>query len=161
MRVHCFCRITPLLLAVAVCGLGIYHAVSAQNYDVEREGFETFHTLSGGFEFFIDTNTMQNNNDGTLIFNVVGYSPDDKENGGYSRSGQNRIDCRKGIYNPSFGYETHDADGDVAYQRPAGYSPTMTLRYDGGALYNRLRQLCYDHSGLEEDDFQWLDKFPR
>ena len=147
----------PAFLLIIV--LLIMPPALAQHFDPNRPGYEPFHMLAGGYDFYVDTNTMQVDQQGSIRFNVIGYSPREKKEGGFSQY-TNELNCRQGVYKPSFGRLAVSAAGRVTGNRE-GPAQTLTLRYDGGPLYNQLRSMCERFSGLTEAEFEWLDRLPR
>lgn len=112
-------------------------------------------TLNGNVRFYANASTLTKDDQGVITFSMVSYSPEQRQNGGYSLSGPNTLNCRNGSYQASYGRKEVDRNGDVTSDNGVSLGADMTLRYDGKPLYGRMKNLCVQYSGLPRDEIRW------
>ena len=112
-------------------------------------------SLNGNVQFYVDTTTIHRDGQGNLTFNVLSYSPEQRQNGGYTLRGPNTLDCKTGIYQPSYGRQDVDSRGEVASDNGVSLGTTITLRNDGFPFYGAMKTLCVRYGGLSRNQIQW------
>ena len=130
---------------------------NADPWDVPKPPFKSsrlmpLESLSGGTEFYVDTQSIQPDGHGGLTFNVMTYAMEQQAHGGYILNKGNTIDCRKGLYRPSYARQEVNAAGDTLSDNGTALGADVTLRNDGKGLYQSIKDVCKKYSGLQDND---------